>query len=532
MMNPSPNKTIRRRAVHWTLNGIQLLVLTLVIAPGNIRACGINELAELVELAEPVATEPLYAGTAKVDITHPTAKVHDPSYAKALVLKQGKTTVALITVDAVAIGGIGSIRDSFLQSVRDNLAKDPGILAENVIVNASHCHGVVRSDCEADVVELVRRANRNLVKVSAGVGSATENRISENRRVFLKDGSQVDMRRAYAFAWDDQIASIGPIDPQVGLLKLDTVEGKNVAVVYNFACHPIMNPPNKGSSADFPAYASKVIEQAMGDESMAFFVQGCGGDINPVHYKEPTTLPDAEPLGLKLGVRIVESLRNIKMNPEAKLALRSQSVSLPRAADLAERIQRIEHLRTRLVDSLQGTNVNFKSFLPLLIEQRISPEFPSASAQTYINDQLQGQEQLKLSDEEKKLQVETYLANIRKMEEITRLNANLSLLKMHQQKQANVALRTIACEMTAIRVGEFRLLTFPGELTVEIGLALKKTQPANTYVAGYTNGYNFYLPTENQRKNTGFAQEDCDCLVAPEWQRVFEESAKQILDGL
>lgn len=39
-----------------------------------------------------------------------------------------------------------------------------------------------------------------------------------------------------------------------------------------------------------------------------------------------------------------------------------------------------------------------------------------------------------------------------------------------------------------------------------------------TFVAGYTNGYLFYLPTEAQRKNTGYAQEGCDCRVAPEGQ--------------
>ena len=65
---------------------------------------------------------------AKIDITNPQAgRVNDPCFAKALVLRQGDVTAVLVTVDAVAIGGIGAIRDTFLASVRHELEKDPGI---------------------------------------------------------------------------------------------------------------------------------------------------------------------------------------------------------------------------------------------------------------------------------------------------------------------------------------------------------------------------------------------------------------------
>ena len=88
-------------------------------------------------------------------------------------------------------------------------------------------------------------------------------------------------------------------------------------------------------------------------------------------------------------------------------------------------------------------------------------------------------------------------------------------------------------EMTALRIGDFRLVTFPGELTVEIGLNLKRRAPGPfPFVAGYCNGYLYYLPTAQQRANTGYAQEDCDCLVAPEWQQFFETKALELLRKL
>jgi hypothetical protein len=493
---------------------LALLLTTTVIAPRATTAA------------------PLRAGVAKVDITSPQAgRVNDPCYAKALVLSQGDVTAVLVTLDAVAIGGIGAIRDTFMELLRRELAKDPGIPPAHVIVNASHCHGSVRGGAEQLVIQVVREAWKGLTSVRVGTGVATENRISENRRVFLKDGSQVDMRRAYSLSWDKDVASVGAIDPQVGLLRIDREDGRPLAVLYNFACHPIMNPPTKGSSADFPGFASSLIEQSLGDGTMALFVQGCGGDINPVRYKEVDRAPDAEPLGNSLGARVLEGMRRIKTAPGGKLSVKQQVVSLPRAVDYQQRIDAIEAERSRLMSSLKGTNINFKTFLPLLIQQRLDPDFPSAHAHGYLHERNLGRDDMVRLDAENRSQVEAYLANIQIMEQLTRLNTNLALLKTHQAKAA--AARTLDVEMCALRIGDFKLVTFPGELTVEIGLRIK--QAANdrcAFVAGYTNGYIYYTPTAQQRANPGYAQEDCDCMVAPEWQKIFETKAHEMLRAL
>jgi hypothetical protein len=119
------------------------------------------------------------------------------------------------------------------------------------------------------------------------------------------------------------------------------------------------------------------------------------------------------------------------------------------------------------------------------------------------------------------------------MEQLTRLNTNLALLRMHQAKASAAASRTLEVEVCALRIGDFKLVTFPGELTVEIGLNIKRAAlEPRAFVAGYTNGYIYYTPTVEQRNNTSYAQEDCDCMVAPEWQKIFETSAVEMLRGL
>lgn len=66
----------------------------------------------------------LLAGVGKMDITRPGEDAGDnPPLVKALVRSQGETNVVIITVDAVAIAEIGSIRDPYLAEVRSQLAR-------------------------------------------------------------------------------------------------------------------------------------------------------------------------------------------------------------------------------------------------------------------------------------------------------------------------------------------------------------------------------------------------------------------------
>jgi hypothetical protein len=125
--------------------------------------------------------------------------------------------------------------------------------------------------------------------------------------------------------------------------------------------------------------------------------------------------------------------------------------------------------------------------------------------------------------------MDAYLRNIRVMEDLTRRQINLALLERHQA--ANVkAGKTVEAEVVSLRVGEFRLVTFPAELTVEVGLGIREKSPHPlTFVSGYTNGYLYYAPTVAQMKNRGGAQEDSDCLLASEWQGIFEGAALRLL---
>jgi len=94
-------------------------------------------------LAGPVQAAELSAGVARADITDRRVPVNDPLYAKALVVKSDSTTVVLITIDAVAIGELGRIKNDFLGNIRSKLKQELGIAPSSVLITASHCHGLV-----------------------------------------------------------------------------------------------------------------------------------------------------------------------------------------------------------------------------------------------------------------------------------------------------------------------------------------------------------------------------------------------------
>ena len=168
-----------------------------------------------------------------------------------------------------------------------------------------------------------------------------------------------------------------------------------------------------------------------------------------------------------------------------------------------------------------------------MVKYKVNGEFPSYYSHRYLHDRALDRADYDHLDAENRQNMKRYINNIHTMEKLTRVQTNLRLLRKHQEDLVDSGKRTIDVEVTGMRVGDFVLVTFPGELTVQIGMNLKKQSPHDhTFVAGYTNGYIYYAPTAEQLKNVGNAQEDSDCILAPQWQSIFENKAMEVINDL
>ncbi len=475
----------------------------------------------------------LKAGVAKVNITNPEIKnVSDSLYVRALMLDNGSTKTVIITVDAVAIGGIGSIGNDYLENVRSRIEEDLGIRRTNVMVNASHLHGAGYNVCPdiADrTVKAVKMAGRNMVTVNAGAGAGYEDRITENHILRLKNGKGWAIRHANPMPPDEEVVEIGPTDPEIGILRLDKTNGETLAVVYNFTGHPYQSVTEE--TAGYPGFASKVIEESLGKGAIALFVQGFCGDVIPILYKDVHSVRDQEPLGTMLGLSAMEAIRKIETKKSSELKVIDEVIKLPRRNDFNERIESMKAEQEALLRSLRGTSLNFKTFLPLYIKYNLDKEYPSYYSHRYMHEEMFGRDDLKKLDEANRRNIDKYLRNIHAMEKLARLQYNISLVESRRAENESAGEETIDIEVQAIKIGDFVMVTFPAEVSVQVGLNIKKMSPfENTFVAGYTNGYIHYTPTAEQI-GCG-AYQDHSCLLAPEWQKIYEEKVMEMLNRL
>jgi len=79
-----------------------------------------------------------------------------------------------------------------------------------------------------------------------------------------------------------------PVDPTVTVLRIDRAGGTPLAVLTNYACHPVVfGSDNLRYSADYPAVMNRLVEQELGGRVQSFFLQGAPGDINPYYAVTP-----------------------------------------------------------------------------------------------------------------------------------------------------------------------------------------------------------------------------------------------------
>ena len=128
-----------------------------------------------------------------------------------------------------------------------------------------------------------------------------------------------------------------------------------------------------------------------------------------------------------------------------ELKVTRKILELPRA-DLVREIKLLEKRQKDLLNALQPTTLNLKSFIPLLIKYKLSPEYPLDSIQRYLHEENIGVDHLRRLDRENRKNLEDYKKNIHAMEELTRIQVNLGLLKKHHKRNVDSGKKNVKVE--------------------------------------------------------------------------------------
>src|SRR5580704_12128947 len=249
----------------------------------------------------------------------------DPLEARVLAISDGNRSIALITLDLCF---------TFDEKSMDQIRADVRGTVDEVIFHASHTHsGPTYSEAPEAVRHAVpriegaiRSAAASMVAVRIGNGWG-QTYIGFNRRYIENDG-------AVKMFWrnEPKISTTFSVDPTVGVIRIDRRDGTPLAILVNYACHPVvLGPDNFSYSADYPGEMRHIVENAMGRDAMAFFLQGAPGDINPYFDKTPL-IEDAvgvmKETGRKLGLEAIRVANSIQTKAPEHARIQTKTVVL------------------------------------------------------------------------------------------------------------------------------------------------------------------------------------------------------------
>ena len=365
---------------------IWLLILPLLMSIAHLAAAGFKAGMAERDITPAIGME-CPGGYGKV--FH--QRVHDPCKVRAAVVDDGKTTVAVVSVDALMVPR------QLVLAARSQIQAQCGIQPHAILIGATHSHssgptGMVQpgefdhasplarklayemSSC-ADagylekvrqaVVEAVVDAHQHRTEALGGAGLGWEDKAAFNRRFLMRNG----LTFTHPGKGNPDIKKVaGPIDPNVGVIGLWTVQGNFLGCIVNYACHA--TTPANGISANWIYDLEKVIRGAWGSNAVVVFLQGFAGDVTQVDNLSPYIERPGETgsryVGGRVGAEAVKVLSGMARGDLSPVDARSQLLSFQRRRPEPARLKRCLELAAKEPREVAHTEWTFAKEIVLL----------------------------------------------------------------------------------------------------------------------------------------------------------------------
>ncbi|WP_103935052.1 neutral/alkaline non-lysosomal ceramidase N-terminal domain-containing protein [Bryocella elongata] len=430
-----------------------------------------------IGVAQRVVTPSLGSQMAGFDARKGVAEsVHDDLHARALALTAGDRTALLVSVEVIAVSA------AFSAAVRQRVREATGVPESHIVLSATHTH--------CGPVTLNHFFNQGqalddgyLAKLADGVVEAAVAAYGERRARTLRVG----LAPAEGIAKNRRTADELPIDPFAGVLLVEELDGRTVAIAVNYACHTTcLGPDTLSLTQDFPFYTLEKLRAELGSDVMAMFFNGAEGDLSIGHKSDLSavgvvdsfrTFATAKTLGERLADAVLEVLPTCAAEL-AEIAVIRREVALP-----------------------------LKSYAPLaaMTERKIETK-AAIDVDAPLLEQVKSKQQYLFA------RIEEYYARL-------------------YEESVAAEPKALAVEMIALRLGSTVFVSLPGEVFVRISLAIRERSPfARTLFLGLANDYIGYVPDEQANATIGY--EVVAARVTTAASEVMEQAAVEMLEGL
>lgn len=379
--------------------------------------------------------------------------IHDPLYASALVIDNGKIQIGFCAVDVVFISR------EIVADVRSRVHEHTGIQEQNLMISASHTHSgpVTFSDVFYDPAvpkadpEYISYLTNKLVDVYL---KAYQNKRASRIAITTADGTGVGGNRR---------SKTDAIDSEVPIVVLKDADTDKIFAMSTIYCmHPtVLHEDSKFYSADFPGYTREYIINEFGEDVILLYHTGPSGNQSPRHFVKSHTFGEAKRLGFMLGERIVESVRQVRnevFKDWVTLAAQQSKQMLPK-----KKFMSIEEAESKVI------------FVKNKLKQMQRENANSSEIRTVECDWFGAEENKQLA----------------------KMAVTGDLEKVYQS--------VLPAEINVITIDNNGFVFLPGEMFVEYSMMIKSSLPDKTFIASLSNGVLAgYLVTEEAEEEGGY----------------------------
>lgn len=375
-----------------------------------------------------------------------------PLMAHAAVIESRGVYAALVSFDIIFF------TVDFANALRERISKAVKIPTDNIMLHTTHTH----TGCETDVrcwgcpanpaalipvadaaVQAVIAAYEQMDEVKMGSARTYESRFSFCRDFFTTDGRIVT--NPGNVPPEQLVGPISDIDQSVNVIRFDSMEGKPLCFVVNYADHLDTNAHPDKFDADYAGHLRLALRREYGRDVVVVFLNGCCGNINHIDFKsqshKKTHIFPKTYSCMLIGEGLADTIK--KMSP----------APMPREGDI-------------------------------LIQGRYCT-FPTAR---------------RYATPERKEWAKKFLAHLEAeglMEE-HKYSHDRQCAEMYLEEDADKTPRMMDIGVHVLQIGDTVFVGLPGEIYSKIGLKIKALSPfPNTVVVELADGWHGYIATDD-----------------------------------